>query len=273
MNNLTGKISTRTRFWATNLGFILLGLMTGSSLMADNVQVYQGLDPNVTVGSTLTSSNTAQGNYFTAASPLGTYNLITFESAPLGNFTSLNLGGGVMLTLSNANTFASTGAGISKDTTQPGLGFNTTPGGANFFRFVTKGIKTGASTTADATFSFAAPVNSFGGYFTGLGGGGDTVTLNFTNGLSEIFNLALSNTSSCSPSCAEFFGFTDSGSQVSSIDLSMAYANITGPDNLAYFIGVDDVQYTSTPEPSTLTLLGSGLLAVGRLGRKAFKKN
>jgi hypothetical protein len=255
------------------LGFILLGLMTGSSLMADNVQVYQGLDPDVTVGSTLTSSNTAQGNYFTAASPLGAYHLITFESAPLGNFTSLNLGGGVTLALSNANTLAFHSPGINNSTNEPYFGFNTTPGGANFLRFVTNYIKTGASTTADATFSFATPVNSFGGYFTGLAGGGDTVTLNFTNGLSETFNLALSNTPSCNPACAEFFGFTDSGSQVSSIDLSMAYTNITGPDGFAYFIGVDDVQYTSTPEPSTLTLLGSGLLAVGRLSQKAFKKN
>jgi hypothetical protein len=68
-----------------------------------------------------------------------------------------------MLTLSNANAFASTGARISKDTANPGLGFHTTPGGANFFRFVTKGINNGASTTANATFSFATPVNSFGG--------------------------------------------------------------------------------------------------------------
>jgi hypothetical protein len=202
MNNLTGKISTRTRFWATNLGFILLGLMTGSSLMADNVQVYNGLDPNVNVGSTLTSSNTAQGNYFTAASPLGTYNLITFESAPLGNFTSLNLGGGVMLALSNANTQISHSPGINNSTNEPGLGFNTTPGGANFLRFATKYINNGTSTAADATFSFATPINSFGGYFTGLSGGGDTVTLNFTNGLSETFNLALSNTPSCNPACA-----------------------------------------------------------------------
>jgi hypothetical protein len=231
------------------------------------------LDPNVTVGSTLTSSNTAQGNYFTAASPLGTYNLITFESAPLGNFTSLNLGGGVTLALSNANTQTSHSPGINNSTNEPGLGFNTTPGGANFLRFATKYINNGTSTAADATFSFATPINSFGGYFTGLSGGGDTVTLNFTNGLSETFNLALSNTPSCNPACAEFFGFTDSGSQVSSIDLNMAYTNTTGQNGFAYFIGVDDVQYTSTPEPSTLSLLGTGLLAVGRLARKAFKKN
>ena len=261
------KSGTNAWFWAvTRIGFVALMLMSTLRLMADSVITYEGIDQNVTTGSILTISNAAQASYFAAASPMGAYNLITFENAPLGNFTTLGLGNGVTLTLTNANSLTFHQPGINNSTNEPSLGFNTTPGGAKFFRFVTNYIDNGTSTAADATFSFANPVNSFGGYFTGLGGGGDTVTLNFTNGLAETFNLALLNAPSCNPSCAEFFGFTDAGSAISSIDLNMAFKNTSGINNFAYFIGVDDVQFT-VPEPGTLALLVTGLLGIGLISR------
>lgn len=263
VNKSKTKNGTNVWFRAVALvGFMALMLIGESPVMADSVIVYQGIDPNVTVGSTLTSSNAAQASYLAAASALGTYNLITFENAPLGNFTTLDLGNGVTLALTNTNTQPFHSPGINNSTNEPGFGFNTTPGGANFFRFVTQYINNGASTSADATFSFAAPVTSFGGYFTGLGGGGDSITINFTNGVSETFNLALSNTPSCNPSCAEFFGFTDAGSSVNSIDLNIAFTNTSGQNNFAYFVGVDDVQFTTVPEPGTFALLGTGLLSM-----------
>ena len=247
--------------------FVFCAFAVSPGAFASTITSYTGIDSNVGPASTLANSNAAHAAFTTASAPLGVSDLITFESAPLGNFTSLALGSGATLTLSNtlAGTFDNPGI---TNATDAFLGFNTTAGGAKFFRMATNFIGHGATTNATATFSFVSPIDAFGGYFTGLGGGGDTVSLNFVDGSSETLNL--SDTSACNnPSCAEFFGFTDAGAQISSIVLNMAYTNQESSGTFGYFIGVDDVQFSTVPEPASLLLFGSGIAVLARRRRRS----
>jgi hypothetical protein len=187
---------------------------------------------------------------------------IDFEGAPVGNFTSLALGGGVTLTLSN--TYPAYPAGILNIPDYFGA-FNTTPGGARYLDFVTQFVAPGDSTTASATFDFATPVDAFGAYFSGLNPEYVSFSLQFVDGSLRVLTVPGVNFG------VEFFGFVDPGSLISSVTMVQAFDNTVIPANTyAYFVGVDDIVYASVPEPGTLLLVGSGLAALGlRQRRKA----
>lgn len=206
------------------------------------VITFIGEDLNAGPGGTFTNSNAAAASFNTAASAIGTVGTITFESSPLGAFTSLTVAHGVT---------ASGPAGLSIDNTpdlpsDPSLdGFNTTPGGAQY-------IEDQAGTL---TFTFASPVEFFGAYLTGLQSYYAQDTVTFSDGSTQTVDAVETGTSS-SIGAVNFVGFTDFGAAISSVTIT----SNTGGAGTDY-IGVDDVMYqtggssTAAPEPASLALV------------------
>lgn len=126
-------------------------------------------------------------------------------------------------------------------------GYNTTSGGSYFLEV-----------TYNTTFNFASPIEAFGAYFTGVQRADATLT--YTDGTTTTVTLPAAEISFGGTT---FFGFTDFGASIVSID----YFTGTGGD----YVGVDDITYQvsqtpAVPLPATLPLLaaGFGALAIAR---------
>jgi PEP-CTERM motif-containing protein len=108
------------------------------------------------------------------------------------------------------------------------------------------------------TYSFAMPVDAFGAFLTGINLTGET--LRFNDGSSE--TLMIPN----SGGGVEFFGFTDTGRQISSITVSAnagSFGDIIGMDDVRFFAAA-----AAVPEPTSLVLLGISLAGLGFLRRR-----
>jgi hypothetical protein len=228
-------------------------MFTAMGASAGPITTYSGLDAGAVSGSALPNANAAAAQFAAAVAGLGqTLQTIDFESAPGGVILSpLDLGGGVALSLSNTSSQTR----ITQIQNVSGM-FNTTPGGARYFAFVTQFVGAGVNTTASATFGFATPVNAFGFYLTGLGNDA-AFTVGFFDGSSQTLPVSGSGSGFGG---AQFFGFTDPGALVSSVTLTQSYTPAV--DGFGYFLGVDDVQFSPVPEPTTLALVGAGLAAL-----------
>jgi hypothetical protein len=232
----------------------LFAVLTCSGVYASaSIITFTGEDIVSTTTSPHPNSAAAAASFAAAAGLIGTVSTITFESAPLGSFSSLTAASGVTVTGTDINGNNQTIRNTSNSPSFPTLdGFNTTPGGASF-------IEVQAGTV---TFSFATPTQFFGAYFTGVQNFFSGEDITFSDGTSELISIPETGTSG-SVGAVDFVGFTDAGKSISSITLNAGNAN-TGAD----YIGIDDVSYQSAavnstvPEPDSIALMLTGCLGL-----------
>ena len=193
-----------------------------------------------------------------AAAALGPASLITFESAPVGAFTSLAVAPGVTLTGANSQNNPQTINNTPNYPINPALdGFNTTLGGSNYLELM----------AGTATFTFSSPIQAFGAYITGPQPFFFLDTITFNDGTSQSVSIPSGNNTDGGVS---FAGFVDPGKTITQITINAGIPLVAGD-----FIGVDDVRFVlspapmSTPEPGSLALLaGMGLSGAGFLARR-----
>ena len=203
-----------------------------------NIVIFSGGDAGANSTDPRPISNATAAAFDAATGP---NSLITFESAPLGSFTNLTVAPGVTINGSDISGNPQTILNAPFATPDSLFGYNTTAGGSHFVSLF----------GGTLTFSFATPIDAFGGYFTGVQNGGETIT--FSDGSSQsIPLLALGGEGG-----VQFLGFTDFGKSIASVTI-----NVPGD-----IIGVDDVRYLTAPlspvpEPSTWGLLATVFVGI-----------
>ena len=215
----------KTRNLRAVLGTVALGTMLTAPASA--ITVIQAGDPQIGSGQPTPNSDAAAAMFDAIAVP--TF-IETFEDASADGFVFDN---GVI-----RNDLIG-GAG-------PLIAFNTTPGGNLVF-----------DTRVATTFTFAAPISSFGFYMTGVQN--SALTFDFFDGSAQSVSVNSYGAG------AQFFGVTDLANPITSFTFN----------NTNDIVGFDDIRFTTAavqsgvPEPSTWVMLILGLLGVGGAMRKA----
>ena len=232
-----------------------IALATAGSASA-GVTTYVGEDLILTAAPPATSAAPNSLAAATAFAATGANSLITFEGAPLGAFSNLTVAPGVTISGTDLNSNNQTIRNTSNFSGYPSVdGFNTTSGGAYFVEMI----------GGNLTFTFAAPIQSFGAYLSGVQTNFYPDTVTFSDGTTQSITLAGAGTSCCVGELA-FVGFTDPGKSISSVTI-LAGTPGTGQDA----IGVDDVRFQSAvPEPATwaMMLVGFGGLGAAMRSRR-----
>jgi hypothetical protein len=225
-----------SRILALLLGF---GLISGQAHGGLSTFGGEDLQPTGTPGAH-PNADSAAASFRTAALAVGPVGTITFESSPLGSFSSLTVAPGVNITGTDVNGSNQTIRNSSNFPSFPSVdGSNTTPGGSQFVEMI----------GGTLTFTFATPTQFFGAYLTGVQTNFFQDSVNFSDGTTQSIFLVGAGTSQFNGEIA-FIGFVDPGKLISSITIN---AGNSGFDD----IGVDDVSFLQpavVPEPSSLTL-------------------
>jgi hypothetical protein len=230
-------------------------LLASYAMASPGPITYSGQDDGASNLGPWPNSAAAQAAFLAAAAGLSPVSTMTFEPpVALGYYSPiLNAGPGVSIALTGPN-FGDGFSGISTTTFGGLYGFNTTPGGAQWLGFP----------GGTATFTFTHPTEYFGFWLTGLQTiftAQETVAYNGADG--QTLNIPINVNGG-----AQYFGFTDAGNAFTSVTI-----NNVSTANGADAWGIDDVSYNgaSTPEPSSLLLLGSGVLGLAGVVRRKFK--
>ena len=225
----------------SRLRALAIALCVGRSASAfAGLVLFQGTDFGSGPGLPHPFSDAAATSFKSA---IGAFSLIDFESAPVGDFATLAVAPGVSLTL----TGTASNGGISTLSSST-LGYNITPGGTKFLHL----SPPANNPLAAATFGFAAPVDSFGAYITGLGTASGNLHVVFNDSSAQ--DLSLTGNAAGG---VQFLGFTDFGKNISAVSLQIQ--NTTASFDR---IGIDDVLTHAVPEPATFAF-GLALIAAG----------
>jgi hypothetical protein len=229
------------------------GLGWGVSANAAIVQ-FSGADNGVGPGDAHPLSTAAAAAWDAAEGP---HSLITFEGLPIGNTFPVNVGAGTTVSVTNTDP----GTGITNLLHPDKFGFNITPGGSEWLR-VSPDFNDPVG--GAVTFTFPAPVDAFGAYLTDTQAGfPGPITLTFNDGSAEVLPITKNDDNGG----ALFFGFTDFGKSLTSVTY---HTGATAGSKDIW--GIDDARFSlaaaAVAEPSSLLLLGSGLLGLAAIRRR-----
>jgi hypothetical protein len=238
-------------------------LLALGGLAYGGIVTYEGRDGGAEPGDSRPVADAARDSFLAAIGPA--YFTLTFEGLPLGYAATLNF---TTFHIDQVGTEATTGlnpndAGVTSDTTFPSvLGYNTTPGGNTFVRFVPI-FDTG---TAGASLVFNSPIEFFGAYFTGLGTAAGSLNAKFNNGTTQSLPVVGGPGGG-----VQFFGFTTFGAPITQLDLVLE--GVLGDTRDVYAIddvitGLQPTFVPGTPEPATLAMVGGAFVVLALLRRR-----
>ena len=228
-----------------------IALALAVSASSASAQIFSGFDVGGGVGGTRTNSNAAHAAWAAAAAPLCTSGE-DFEAIPVGTTAPINLACGMRLTTTGAPVSGTLNQVVNDQ--DPQIGYNTTAGGARFFR-----LSPDFGSTATLTIDFGATRTGFGVYITGIQQGFGLTTA--TWGANSF--LLPDTQGAPGEAGVQFFGFVDAGGVT-----SVTFTTVANPGVGRDIMGFDDLQVSAVPEPGTVALTLTGLAALAGVARR-----